>query len=169
MPISQEFLDLLVATTHAPASTTSITESWQAVKMQASSPDVTSKLMDLALVSIDMMIAQTDSVTREHIAHTMSDLHRRKNAGYAGLSSDPWANFREATAFGISAYMGVLVRLSDKYQRYTNVSTNPALEQVNELINETLIDIASYALIAICLYNEQRKKEDACFTASFGA
>lgn len=169
MPTSREFIDLLVDIVHAPASTTTITESWQAVKMQASNPYVVSKLMDLALVSIDMMIAQTDSVTREHIAHTMSDLHRRKNAGYAGLSSDPWANFREATAFGISAYMGVLVRLSDKYQRYTNLNTNPALDMVQESINDTLIDIASYALIAICLYNEQRKQEDACFTASFGA
>lgn len=85
----------------------------------------------------------------------MRDLHIAKNAGYAGADQpDPWANFRMAERFGINAVQGVFVRMSDKYIRITNLTRNPANEQVGESIKDTLMDLASYALIAICLIEE---------------
>ena len=85
------------------------------------------------------------------------DLHERKNAGYAGEgNTDPWANFRMSEEFGVSALDGCLVRMSDKYIRVTNLRKNPANDQVNESVRDTLQDLAAYALIAICLLDEEK-------------
>ena len=82
----------------------------------------------------------------------MKSLHEKKSAGYAGIDNpDPWANFRMAEAFGVSAFKGCLIRLSDKYIRVTNLVKNPNNDQVGESIKDTLFDLAAYALIAICL------------------
>lgn len=87
------------------------------------------------------------------------ELHIRKNAGYSGMDNpDAWANFRMAEAFGVSAFKGCLVRMSDKYIRITNLVKNPDNEQVGESIKDTLKDLAAYALIAVCLLEEE---EDA--------
>lgn len=85
----------------------------------------------------------------------MEDIHRRKNAGYAGEESmDPWSNFRMAKMIDISPFEGCLVRMGDKYSRICNLAKDPDNEQVGESIHDTLIDLANYALIAICLYEE---------------
>lgn len=84
------------------------------------------------------------------------DVHVRKNAGYAGADNpDPWANFRMSEAFGVSAVDGCLVRLSDKYIRVTNLRKDPTNDRVNESLRDTLQDLAAYALIAICLLDEE--------------
>lgn len=89
----------------------------------------------------------------------MKDLHIRKNAGYAGQDNvDAWANFRMSQSFGVSPFLGCLVRMSDKYIRVSNLIKNPENEQVGESIKDTLMDLASYALIAYCLYDEMEKK-----------
>lgn len=89
----------------------------------------------------------------------MKDLHIRKNAGYSGMDNpDPWANFRMAESFGVSAFQGCLVRMSDKYIRITNLVKDPNNEKVGENIKDTLFDLAAYALIAVCLLEEQENK-----------
>ena len=88
------------------------------------------------------------------------DLHIRKNAGYSGADNpDPGANFRMAEAFGVSSFKGCLVRMSDKYIRDTNLVRNPDNEQVGENIKDTLRDLAAYALIAVCLLEEQEEAD----------
>lgn len=84
----------------------------------------------------------------------MKELHIRKNAGYAGDSPDPWANFRLSEAIGISPFKGILVRMSDKWIRITNLVKNPNNEKVGESIKDTLFDLAAYALIAIAVLEE---------------
>lgn len=87
---------------------------------------------------------------------TMKELHQKKSAGYAGAdNSDAWANFRLSQNFGVSPFLGCVVRMSDKYIRVTNLLKNPKNEQVGESIKDTLMDLASYALIAICLLEEK--------------
>lgn len=85
---------------------------------------------------------------------SMADLHHRKNAGYAGGKSDPWDNFRECQQFGVDVVDGVLVRMSDKWKRIQSLRRNPANDMVGESIKDTLMDLASYALIAVCLIEE---------------
>ena len=85
----------------------------------------------------------------------MKAIHIAKCAGYAGEDNpDTWANFRQAEGFGVSALLGCLIRLSDKFIRVQNLVRNSKNEQVGESIKDTLIDLAGYALIAICLIEE---------------
>lgn len=84
----------------------------------------------------------------------MKDLHRKKNAGYAGDSDDPWANFRECALFGIKVENGIITRMSDKWSRIRSLWKNPDNEQVEEAIEDTLMDLAAYALILICIMRE---------------
>ena len=87
------------------------------------------------------------------------DTHIRKSAGYAGQENpDTWANFRLSERFGVSPFIGCLVRLSDKFIRVSNLVRDARNEQVGEGIKDTLIDLASYALIAICLFEEEESK-----------
>lgn len=90
----------------------------------------------------------------------MQDIRVRKNAGYAGQDNpDPWANFRLATMLGIPASVGCLVRMSDKFIRICNLTRQPKNEQVGESLKDTLIDLANYCLIAICLLEEENEKK----------
>lgn len=84
----------------------------------------------------------------------MKDLHIRKNAGYSGLHDDPWYNFRQVERFGISTQDGIIARLTDKYQRYINLRDNPALDQVQESLMDTLQDFVAYCLILYCVMEE---------------
>ena len=87
----------------------------------------------------------------------MADLHRRKSAGYAGDNPDPWANFRECERMGIAILDGLDTRMSDKWVRFCNLRKNTANEQVGESLRDTLMDLASYALIRICLMDETKE------------
>jgi hypothetical protein len=85
----------------------------------------------------------------------MEETHRKKNAAYAGADNkDALANFRMAELFGISSFMGCLVRISDKFIRIANITRRPENEQVGETVIDTLLDLANYCLIAICLYEQ---------------
>lgn len=86
----------------------------------------------------------------------MRELHIRKNAGDA---DDRWINFRKSEDFGVTPLQGCLVRLSDKYIRVGNLMKNPDNEQVGENIKDTLMDMAAYALIAICLLEENENRQ----------
>lgn len=83
-------------------------------------------------------------------------VHIGKAAGYSGSENpDTWDNFREATRWGVTPLEGCLVRMGDKYRRVQNLRRNPANDQVGEPIKETLMDLANYALIAVCLLEEE--------------
>ena len=90
----------------------------------------------------------------------MKDLHIKKNAGYSGDNLDRWANFRMAENFGVSSFLGCMVRMSDKFIRIQNLVKNPKNEMVGESIKDTLLDLASYALIAYCLLTEEEEKNE---------
>lgn len=91
----------------------------------------------------------------------MKELHVKKNSGYAGMDNpDAWANFRMSEEFGVSSFIGVLVRMSDKWIRIINLVKNPDNEQIGESIKDTLKDLAAYALIAVCLLEEQENEQN---------
>jgi hypothetical protein len=92
----------------------------------------------------------------------MEDIHRRKNAGYAGENPpDPWSNFRMAEMLDVSAFNGCLVRMGDKFARVCNLAKNQANDKVGENIKDTLMDLAIYSLIGICLYEEQEAMDES--------
>jgi hypothetical protein len=89
----------------------------------------------------------------------MRDIHDRKNADYA-VKGDPLQNFRECERAGIPMCDGILTRLSDKYARLMVTSKlekaggSPA---VAETIEDTLLDMANYALLLIIARTEVKK------------
>lgn len=85
----------------------------------------------------------------------MADLHEKKSAGYSGQANqDAWSNFRGSEKFGVEDWKGSLIRLSDKYARICSLVKDPSNEKVGEKLEDTLMDLASYALITICLMEE---------------
>lgn len=87
----------------------------------------------------------------------LADLHVRKSAGYSGADNpDAWANFRRCAEFGIRVEDGILTRMSDKWSRLQSLRRNPDNDQVGEGVEDTLIDLASYALTLVCILREQK-------------
>lgn len=94
------------------------------------------------------------SVKYISLLNKMEELHLAKSAGYSGDNEDCWANFRMSENFGVSAFLGCLIRITDKFIRIQNLVKNPSNDMVGESVRDTLFDLASYALIAICLWDE---------------
>lgn len=73
---------------------------------------------------------------------------KAKNADYAG-SEDPYKNFTSAQRLNLPVSLGMMVRLQDKVSRLENFFANPdkELQVKDESIDDTLLDLAGYALI----------------------
>jgi hypothetical protein len=94
-----------------------------------------------------------------------ADLHNRKNLNYAGVGDDPFANFRETEKFScpycgekIPAWLGVAIRISDKYSRFCNL-LGGIPDMVGESIKDTDIDLSVYSKIFKILYEEWEEKQ----------
>lgn len=81
----------------------------------------------------------------------MKELHCRKAADY-GRGQDPLANVRAGADFGVPAWVGVMIRANDKMHRIKSFLANGSLK--NESVEDSLKDMAAYALIALVLYRE---------------
>lgn len=82
----------------------------------------------------------------------MGELHDRKQLDY-GADHDAFANVRAAEEFGIAGWVGALSRLNDKVIRLKQFARRGSL--ANESAEDSMLDIAVYALIALILYREQ--------------
>lgn len=93
------------------------------------------------------------------ILKQMEELHSRKNHDYAG-TSDPLKNLRACERLKLKPFMGVMVRLQDKWSRLEEFVKSGKLMVKNESVIDTLMDNAVYSVLAIILYEEQQKEED---------
>lgn len=89
----------------------------------------------------------------------MADLHSRKNHDYAG-ENDPLKNLRACERLNLEPFLGVLVRLQDKWSRLEEFVNSGQLMVKDESVIDTLMDNAVYSLLAIILYREQQKGEE---------
>lgn len=79
-------------------------------------------------------------------------LHVSKGQDY-GSESDPLANIRNSAAFvGIEPWRGAMVRLSDKVTRLATFNRTGRL--AHEGVEDTLLDLAAYSLLALVLFRE---------------
>ena len=85
----------------------------------------------------------------------IAELHDRKNNDYA-TNQDPFSNFRECERFGVPAWKGVLVRMSDKVVRIFNLIDKGTTK--NESIEDSFMDLSVYSLICLILYREANEK-----------
>lgn len=76
----------------------------------------------------------------EQITQKMNELYKRKNSDYGN------SFYKTLDEFGIVA---ALVRMEDKMNRLKNLYKNPSGAQVDESFNDTLMDLANYAVMTL--------------------
>ncbi|WP_260479733.1 nucleotide modification associated domain-containing protein [Listeria booriae] len=101
--------------------------------------------VDLAELSTVMAKAGQDAPKTfeqqlEAISAELVDLLGRKNRNY-GSSFD-----RQMSEYGLPAS---LIRMDDKLSRLKALSTNEVADEVGESIDDTLLDLAGYALMTL--------------------
>lgn len=89
--------------------------------------------------------------TFESVLDEMATLHHKKNKDY-GLDDDPFANVRASEEFDIPGWLGGIVRANDKMTRLKTFARKRHLE--NETVEDSLLDLANYAVIALVLYRQ---------------
>jgi hypothetical protein len=87
----------------------------------------------------------------------LKSMHASKSSDYGCPSgNDPLANIRNGAAFvGIEPWKGAMVRLSDKVTRLATFNATGRLG--HEGVMDTCLDLASYALLAFVLYEEETR------------
>lgn len=89
------------------------------------------------------------------------EIIKRKNADYAG-NGDPWKNFKSAELVGIDYKRAILVRVTDKLSRISNLLDKEP-KVVEEGVTDTLIDTINYLAIlleAIKFEKNEKTEED---------
>lgn len=81
----------------------------------------------------------------------MAALHRRKAADY-GTDADPFANIRASAEIGVEPWRGAWLRAKDKVKRIDQYCRSGTL--ANEGVEDSFMDLAAYALIALVLFRE---------------
>lgn len=82
----------------------------------------------------------------------IAELHDRKSLDY-GAKDDPYANVRASQEWGIAPWVGCFTRLNDKVHRLQQFAQKGSL--ANESAEDSMLDIAVYAIIAYVLYREE--------------
>ncbi len=91
----------------------------------------------------------------------MCKIHEVKNKSY-GIGNS-LGNFMECERFGIEAWKGCLVRMTDKVSRIYNLTAKmgkPEYADAFEMENleDTFLDLANYSLLCLILLREAKKK-----------
>lgn len=88
------------------------------------------------------------------ILDELGDLHDRKMADYGG-DEDPFRNVKASALFGVSPWVGAMIRLNDKVNRLASYAVKGELS--NEGAEDSFRDIAVYAVIALVLWLEEQE------------
>jgi len=91
------------------------------------------------------------------ILRELGALHDKKQKDY-GTDTDPFANVRGSTEWGVPAWVGALVRANDKIKRLQSFARKGVL--ANESVQDSLRDLAVYAVISLVLYEQEAKDGD---------
>jgi hypothetical protein len=102
---------------------------------------------------------------RERIGHpvyyelldAIAAIHAAKNQDYAE-GSDPLLNFGAVKRLGVDAFTGILIRIEDKISRIESFARRGHFMVGDESLEDTLMDLANYALLAIVVRREEREK-----------
>lgn len=97
-----------------------------------------------------------NSARFHELLKVIGDLHDKKQLDY-GHGDDPFANVRSSKDWGVSPWIGALIRLNDKVKRLQAFAQKGSL--ANESVEDSLQDLAVYALISLVLYEQQSKDE----------
>ncbi len=93
-------------------------------------------------------LEKIESYHKENLA-----LLKQKNSDYSA-SNDPFRNFEACNLYNISTEQGLLVRMSDKMMRISNLLTKTN-EVKDESIKDSLKDLSNYALILLAYIDRE--------------
>ena len=83
-------------------------------------------------------------------------LHELKQADYGRVDAgDPFANVRASEDFGIEGWVGAVIRANDKMRRLQKAARQGPETLKNESVEDSLMDMATYSIIALCLFREK--------------
>ena len=82
----------------------------------------------------------------------IAELHDAKQHDY-GRDADPFATIRASEEFDIPAWLGAVMRGNDKMSRLKTFAQKGTLK--NESVEDSLKDLAVYALMALVLFREK--------------
>ena len=88
------------------------------------------------------------------LCDAMKAMHDKKQQDY-GRANDPFSNVRASEDFGIPGWAGAMMRANDKMRRIQKAASGGTLS--NEGVEDSLMDLAVYSIIALVLYREQAK------------
>ena len=86
------------------------------------------------------------------LCDAMKAMHDKKQADY-GRANDPFANVRASEDFGVPGWAGCMIRANDKMRRIQKAAQGGTLS--NEGVEDSLMDLAVYSIIALVLYREE--------------
>lgn len=92
------------------------------------------------------------------ILDEMKAMHDKKSKDY-GTDADPLANVKASEGFGIPAWVGCMIRANDKMQRIQSFAKKGEL--ANESLEDSLMDLAVYSVIALVLREEEMEDREA--------
>jgi hypothetical protein len=88
----------------------------------------------------------------EQVISEVLEMHQRKGADY-GRDYDFFANVSASAEWGISPWIGAMMRANDKIVRLQAYANGSTLQ--NEGVEDSLLDIATYTIIALCLFRRE--------------
>lgn len=93
----------------------------------------------------------------------MIEITQKKNADYSGAGDDPFNNFRHIKNFVNTPgaiELGFLTRMTDKFSRIGSFIANGTLQVKDESVQDTLLDLANYAILFMGLLEENKQKAE---------
>ncbi|MBT9130922.1 MAG: hypothetical protein DDT41_01218 [candidate division WS2 bacterium] len=92
------------------------------------------------------------------LTQKMNCIVSKKNQDYT-TDEDPLSNFKLAERVGVAPVVGGVIRMSDKMSRIYEYCKKWTTEVDDEKFEDTLIDLANYALITILLHREKNDEQ----------
>lgn len=102
------------------------------------------------------------------LTEELEEILTMKHHDYSGGNKDDvLVNFRKSERVGVDAYLGIIIRMSDKWERLISLvrfkqveAVNKTMEpqmkaNVNESMEDTLMDLAGYALLCIAAIRDK--------------
>ena len=87
------------------------------------------------------------------ILENMQAVYEAKDSDYSATGK-PMGNLRKCEDAGIEAWRGCLVRIGDKMSRLENFLKEKEYLVISEKAEDTVIDLANYAILMSCLIEE---------------
>ena len=85
---------------------------------------------------------------------SMCKIHTAKNSDYSH-GFDPLSNFKKSLKLNVKPSIAILIRMQDKWERIHNLIKKGSAEVKDESIEDTLLDLANYALLCLAIMDHE--------------